>query len=253
MKKEQNRFLIVTIFMTIAAIAIAYLVVEGITESNELKQTVNAEGIGEVSVIPDKVLIHFNIQNKGTTAKEAKDKNNEVLTKTITALKTLGYKEEEITTSNINVWEEYDWSEGGRTSIGFQATHNLVVNVDEEKNAAEIINTGIDAGALIGHVSFELEQETQNEYKTQAIKKATMDAKKKAEAIAEGLGEKLGEVVSISNSDFGYRPWIAYDNRAAIAEGAVSTSSFKAEDIQESITPTEKKVTARVSVSYELD
>ena len=110
-----------------------------------------------------------------------------------------------------------------------------------------MIDAGVDAGASIGYINFELSQEKQNEYKAQALKQAAEDAKIKAESIAEGLGKSIGSIYSISSSDFDYYPWRIYEATAS-SEAGVAEAKQAATDIQ----PGEKDITARVSVVFKL-
>jgi uncharacterized protein YggE len=159
-----------------------------------------------------------------------------------------GFSREDFETQNFNVYEEFDWAEkDGRESLGFKATHSLVVKIDskDEEMIGKAIDAGIDNGALLSYVNFELSQSLENEYKAKALKAAAEDAKVKGEAVAEGLGARLGDVVSTKmGSDFMYYPMIAYDNSLG---GAV-----KGSEVATNIQVGEQKVQAQISVTYEL-
>ena len=109
-----------------------------------------------------------------------------------------------------------------------------------------VVDAGISAGAGISSINFELSPEKQSEYKAQAIKLAAEDAKTKAEALAEGLGKRIGRLVSVSDSDFGYSPWVLYSGSGMAEEAAV------AKDAASSIQPSEQSITARVTAVYKI-
>ena len=110
----------------------------------------------------------------------------------------------------------------------------------------DTIDAGVNAGAGISYINFELSQDLQNRYKAEALKKATYDARVKAEGIASGLRKSLGKVVSVSSSEFKYYPWEVYRN-ADMAVGAE-----QAKQATTSIAPGEQEISGQVSVVFAL-
>ncbi len=213
------------------------------------ENTLTSSGISTVSAMPDLVSVYFNVETNGTTAKEAKDLNAEIVDEAITELVKLGLNRDEIITENFNVYPQYVWSEGERKQEGYVARHNIKVELKSDKtdDVGEVIDAGVDAGAGISYISFELSQELQNQYKAEALGKATEDARIKAEAIASGLNKNLGKVVSVSSSNFNYYPWRVYE-ATADAGMDIEEAKIAATNIQ----PGEREVTAQVSVVYEI-
>ena len=210
-------------------------------------ETIQVSGSATVSVVPDMVSLNFNVETSGETAQEAKDANALVVDEVITALIKEGFERDEIVTQNFNVYEEYDYSYIKRTSIGYKATHRIVVkfSTEDSDRIGETIDAAIDAGAMLSYINFELSTELENQYKAEALKAATADAKVKAEAMAEGLGAKLGSAVSTTSSDSGYYTWRAY----GVDEDVVSISGAS---VETSIQPGEQDITGRVTVVYKL-
>lgn len=210
--------------------------------------TLTSNGVATISAVPDLVSINFNVETNGSSAKEAKDANSVVVDDVITALVKKGFNRDEIMTQNFNVYENYEWTRDKSVFKGWKASHQLIVKVSTEDSdkIGEAIDAGIDSGAALSYINFELSQELENQYKTEALKAATEDAKIKAEAIASGLGSKLGKAVSIMTSEFGYYPWIAYDTMAS------SEMAVKGAEVATTIRPTEQEISGRVSVIYRL-
>lgn len=208
--------------------------------------TVSVTGMSQIKATPDFVTVYFNIETNGTTAAEAKDKNAAIVDTVITNLVKQGFERKDITTENFNIYPLYDYQRA-QALDGYRATHSLKVQISSNKTdlIGKAIDAGVDAGASVNYINFELSQETQNKYKTQALKAATEDAKIKAEAIASGLGKKLGKVVSISDSSFDYYPWPVY---ASSDMGGAAEAKQAATNIQ----PGEQTINARVSVAYKI-
>ena len=209
-------------------------------------ETVSSNGVAEVKVVPDLVSVYFNVETSGDSAKEAKDANAVIVDAVVTALIKEGFARDKIVTENFNVYEDFDWTNNGqRISKGYKATHSIRVELSTDGEIGDVIDAGIDAGAMLSYINFELSQALENEYKAEALKLAAQDARIKAEAIADGLGAKLGDVVSTSSFDFDYYPWLAYDTASA---GGEVMGAKVATEIQVG----ERTIQGRVSVMYEL-
>jgi len=213
--------------------------------------TVTGNGEATIKAVPDLVGVYFNIETTGKTSQEAKDANSEIFSDLKTSLLNKGFSKEEIQTQNFNVYPDYEWVNGKRIQKGYKATHSIKVefSTKDSEKISEVIDAGVDAGAGISYINFELSQELQNQYKAEALKLASQDARIKAESIAIGLEKKLGKLVSVSSSDFGYRPWILYETRE---DATVSEIAKEATEEVAGIEPSEKDITARVTAVFKL-
>lgn len=211
--------------------------------------TIKVEGLSEIKAVPDIVAVYFNIETNASTAKEAKDLNSNIVDSVINSLINSGFSRDKITTQNFNIYEDYEWKDGEQTSKGYKATHSLKVELKagETEKAGEVIDLGVDSGAMISYINFELSLDEQNKYKATALAQATEDAKIKAEAIADGLNKKLGRLISISDSSFNYYPWRMYDG-----VGVASVDAEEAKTATTSIQPGEQTISARVNVIYKI-
>ncbi len=231
--------------MIVAAVLIIALLGVYVFSTTVSGRTVVSNGISEVKVVPDLVSVYFSVETSGSSAKVAKDANAVIVDDVVTALVKKGFSREDIVTENFNVYEDFDWSSGRGISKGFKATHSIKVEFSTAGEIGDVIDAGIDAGAMLSYINFELSQELENQYKADALKLAAQDARVKAEAIADGLGMRLGDVVSTSSSDFDYYPWLAYDSVA-------SGEAVRGEKVATEIQAGERMIQGRVSVTYEL-
>jgi uncharacterized protein YggE len=212
------------------------------------KDVVSTQGNSVIEVEPNIISVYFTVETWGETAQDAKDNNSLIVDELISNLIVKGFNREDITTESFSVFQDYTWTNNGREDNGFKATHYLKVSLEKEgyNSVGEVIDAGVDAGALVSYVGFELSQELQSQTKAEALKLATEDARMKAEAIAEGLGMTLGSLQSVSTSDFYYQPWEVYSDRMGY-----STEEIKAE-VSTNVQPGDRSVRASVSVSYRL-
>jgi uncharacterized protein len=211
--------------------------------------TINTNGSSQVKATPDLVSIYFNIQTNGSDAAKVKDENAAIVDNVTTGLLKMGIDRSEITTENFNIYPDYDWSNGQQTLKGYRAMYTMIVKLPADKmdKAGTVIDVGVDNGALISYINFELSLAKQNEYKAQALKEATQDARVKAESIAAGLGKKVGAVVSIQDTGFYYTPWQIYRNDA-MAVGASEAKSA----VSTNINPGQQDINAQVAVVFKL-
>ena len=216
---------------------------------NAPSNTVSVDGSAELKVVPDIAAVYFRIETNGSDAGSASSANSEIEEKVISALLNQGFERAKITTQNYQTYEYFDYTDNGRISLGWKAVHSMKIEMtaDEINLAGNAIDSAVNNGAVVEGIDFELSKAKENEYKKTAITDATQDARAKAEGIAKGLGMNVGNVVSVSTSDWGYRPWPVYD-RMITASAGVEQAKAAVTSIQ----PGEQTVSASVSVTYKL-
>jgi uncharacterized protein YggE len=238
----------------IIAVAIVVLVILGFVAINGFvntgSNTVSVDGQSLIKVTPDLVTIYFDVETNGSTAREAKDANSIIVDKLTSNLLALDFSKEEIQTEGFNIYEDIRWENDRQKSYGFKASHQIKIemNTSFASKISDVIDAGVDAGALLQYINFELTTQKQNEYKTQALKEASQDAKTKAEAIASGLGKRVGKLVSISTSNYDYRPWNLYTASAGGMMEDVAQAKVAVNNIQ----PGSQEVSAYVSAVYKI-
>lgn len=244
MEKSVQITSIIAITIVILAGIGAYLFLQGKAPSN----TVSVQGNALIKVNPDLVTVYFKAETNGSTAQEAKDANAEIVNKATAELIKIGVLEDKIHAEDFNIYPEYDWIDGQQKFKGYKAIHSFKVELETMQidKVGRVIDAGVDAGALINYINFELSTEKQNYYKAEALKQASQDAKTKAEAIASGLDKKVGKLVSVSDMSFDYYPWPIY--RALEIGG----SAEEAKEAVTNIRPSEKEISAIISVVYQI-
>lgn len=208
--------------------------------------TLNVNGNSVVKAVPNLVVIYFNIETKASTSQEAKDNNAEIVNELTNNLVNLGFEKKNIVTENYNINENCEWKSSGKICNGYVATHSIKIEMPAESDkAGQVIDAGVNAGATISYINFELSQEMQNQYKSQAINLAAQDAKIKAESLASGLGKEVGDLISVSVDNFYYSPWRLYES-AGVADSDVAKESVT------NIQPGEREISASVNAVFKL-
>jgi uncharacterized protein YggE len=199
--------------------------------------TVSTSGSASTSVEPDKVSVTIGVETNGQTAAEAADANADLMEQVLAALEALGITEEQIATSNYNVFPVYNTTEGAEVCImiyppppeclpkteivGYTASNSVTVTVDSDFDAGSIIDTAVEAGAT--HVQgayFFISEERQNEVRDSLIADAIANARSRADAAASAVGMNVTGIKSIALNDV-YFPVFFRDVAAEAADGTV--------------------------------
>lgn len=233
----------------VAAVLLIAIGISAIYLESRPGTTVNVNGAAEIKAVPDLVSIYFSIDTTASDAKTAKDKNAEIYDAVQTALIKTGLESKDIETEGFSINPEYDWTTGSQKIKDYIAAYSIRVQIStaDTGKIGDILDAGVNAGALVNYINFELSLDKQNQYKAQALEQATQDARIKAESIANGLGKQVGSIVSVSDSSFNYNPWPIYANSAAGAPGLQEAKAATT-----NIQPGEQTIDAGVSIMYKL-
>jgi len=187
---------------------------------NERSMTVN--GTGRVTVVPDIASINIGVRSEAEQVTEALDSNTAQANAISQALQELDVAEDDIQTSNFNVYpsDRYDPMTGQVEGRYFVVENTVNVTVRDLSNLGEVLTAVVEAGANnIYGINFNVED--RDAAIAEARQLAIEDAKAKAEAIAEESGVELGEILNISVYS-GSTPTIYYDAKGgAYSEAAV--------------------------------
>lgn len=216
--------------------------------------TVSTPGTATTSTQPDKVSVTIGVETQGETASEAAAANADLMEKVLAALRELGVKDEEMSTSSYNVFPIYNTTAPEacimiyppppecvpkNEIVGYKASNSVTVTVDADFDAGSVIDTAIEAGATnVNGAYFFVSQEKQQEIRDSLIGEAIANAKSRADKAAEAVGMEVIGVKSISLNDVHFP--VFYRELAADAAGGTPTL------------PGQQEVTMTVQVVYNM-
>ncbi|MCL4384123.1 SIMPL domain-containing protein [Patescibacteria group bacterium] len=186
-----------------------------VDSSGKVSNTISVTGDGKVSAKPDMATVGLSFSELAATSKDALDKVNQKISQTRTILKNNGIPDTDITTSGLNIYPEYDYSNNVRRLTGQRASESLSVKVkkidDKAAKAAKIIDelSTIDNVQLSG-ISFDIEDKTK--LFSQARELAFNKAQQKATELAKLSGVSLAKPVSITDTVYDVTPMPMYTN-----------------------------------------
>jgi uncharacterized protein len=189
----------------------------GVESNGKISNTISVTGDGKVYVKPDMAEVSLNFSEIAPTSKEALDKVNQKINNAIQVAKDNGVKDSDITTTNLNIYTEYDYTNNYRKLLGQRATQTLSIKIKQldvkASKAATVIDqlSAID-NIQINNISFDIEDKTA--YYTQARELAYNKAKQKASELSKLAGVKLLKPVSISDTTYDVSSPIQFTNTA---------------------------------------
>ncbi|MFZ5967293.1 MAG: SIMPL domain-containing protein [Bacillota bacterium] len=155
---------------------------------------ISVQGEGKVKVKPDTAYITLGVETQNKDAKKAQSENAKKMSNIMASLKGLGIKEEDIQTTQYNIYPNHQYNPTtGKSYIDGYTVRNMVKVVVRDIEAA---GTVIDAVAqndsnIINNIQLGINDTSK--YYLEALKKATENAEGKAKAMAEAVGVTISE------------------------------------------------------------
>lgn len=183
----------------LACVILATAALTGIWERVPIGK-VTVTGTGFVELTRDRATTSIGVSVLKPTAKAAMTEAESIYSEVRAALIDAGAKAEDLTTSGISLYPEYDyWNYEGRKPLllGYRAQVSVSVETTVEV-AAKIFDAAVTAGGdavTVSGISFDVTgKEAAND---QSRKRAIADARAKADLYARGLDMDLGHALKV--------------------------------------------------------
>ena len=187
----KKTLLICSVLLLISATAFA--------TSNLEEKTIIVSGSGIVKADPDVAYVNLGVLAEKKSAKEAQASVSKTMNSVLAALKKISIAKDKIKTTRINLSPRYEYNHGKRRFVGFRASNEIKITLDDMAKIGRCIDTAVAAGANdINYISFAIKD--QEPFKNTALKTAFANAKTKAETLASAAGVKLGSLITIQES-----------------------------------------------------
>jgi uncharacterized protein YggE len=251
--RQQSKKIVVLAVVGLAALALAACGTPAATAAPPVQQAgasehvITVNGEGQASGVPDVAYISLGIDVANADVGQAISEANATMDDIRAAVLDQGVAEENIQTTQFNVYPEDRTEPQPELStetqgVGrvYHVVNVLRVKVTEIDTIGDVIGAGLDAGANnVQNLSFGIDDPSGLE--ADARSAALEDAQGRAEQLAEGLGVTLGGPVQVSESWSGAPVAQRLTMAADVAESAPSIS-------QGQLT-----VTVTVNVSYAIE
>lgn len=216
------------------------------------ENTMSVSAEGKVKAVPDLATVNLGVITQGPTAPQVQEDNTKKINKIIDYVKKQGISKDDISTSQFNIYPQYDYTGGRNNIIGYQLNQTITVKIKGVDKSTEtlgkILQGSISEGANeIYGVSLSFDDP--DELRQQAREKAIIKSKEKAKELAEVAGLKLGKVVSVSETVGAYPPIPIYaDYGGRGGAGGVGLESAAAPNVE----PGSQDVIENMTVVFEI-
>lgn len=205
--------------------------------------TLNANGTGAVSVVPDIAIVTIGVVSRAETARAALDANNADLAKVIATIQSTGVEDTDIGTSGFSVNPIYESrpkpassAEKAPRIVGYQVSNEVRVTIRDIADSGAILDKVVTAGAnQIGSIQFDVSD--REAPADEALKQAIAEATRKANIMADAAGVDLVRILDI-NASSGAPTFARVEMRAT--SDAVP------------VMPGERQVTANANITWEI-
>ena len=224
----------------ILAWALALVMALGCVGALAENAKLTVRGTGVVNLDADRASIRIGVREVASQVVDAQSAINEKMDAVIEKLNEMGIGKENISTSSIGIYPNYDYSDVVEEIVGYTAYNTILVITSDVDNVGSYIDAAFEAGAnSLDDVEFSASDTSDAGRKALAI--AVQNAMEKAQVLAEATGAKLGGIVEINEGDSDiYSLPVMYAEEDA-GKGAATD-----------VIASQQKVSALVSVVFEL-
>ena len=192
-------------------------------------------GTGEVSLSPDRAVLRFEVQTRGSTAAQASHDNSVTLRAVLDSLNASQVPGESTLVVAVSVRPNENYQSG--TLSGYSASSIVRVTIRSLSRLSAVLDRALGSGAT-GVQNIEFHSDHEEAARLDALAEAFRRSQADAEALARAAGEHLGPLVRLSTEpQFG----LAFSGVSAGGEyGSVT------------ISPSDVRVTAHVQGTWRL-
>jgi Uncharacterized conserved protein len=141
---------------------------------------------------------------------------------------------------------EYDDEEDERRLVGYEATRQVVVELDRLQVLPQLVADVVESGAnQLSNIDYRLSDRSQ--FRNEALRKAARAAREKAQLLAQTLDAQLGPVHAINEQSFNFR-----QPQVSRARGGMAKAVSSAQAEPEAYAAGEIEVSADVQVVFDL-
>jgi len=169
------------------------------TPTPEPAPFIEVSGFAQVFVPSDRARLNFAVVTEAPTAAEATAQNSTQMEATIRALRATGAAGLQIESWGYDLQPRYarqTTPDQPPRIVGYQATNNVRVTVDDVSAVGALIDAGVNAGAN-RVTSLQFEARNTDAARAAALRQAVQNARSQADAMASALGVPLGPAIEV--------------------------------------------------------
>jgi uncharacterized protein len=207
------------------------------------KPSLSVVGEAEKEIPADEAKISIAIENAASDANTARKTNAEKMVKIISALKTSGLKNENMSTTNFEIKPNYDIANDNYNKIiSYTATNKMLLTTSAQANISFYVDLAVNNGAnRVEQIEFTSSKKVLNENINELLKEAFINGKQKAEALSTTAGFIVNGVKRIE---------ITPDNGLVPPTFKIEQNSLDAQKPSTPILPQNNKMTITLPITF---
>ena len=130
-------------------------------QSYDPRRTVHVEGQAQAHVVPDRAVITLGVETEGPNAATVKADNDKSVRTMLSALKKIGVKDENISTTSLSLQPVYNYRPDGRREfVKYVMRNTVVVTIRDLSMFDAILSQGvISGGNVVDDIAFAVSNE----------------------------------------------------------------------------------------------
>lgn len=210
--------------LALAAVGAGVGLAEDPAAKPQTQRTLDVSGRGTIKATPDTAIITVGVSSLADTATEAYRQTAKAANELAATLKQFGVKAEEIRTTELSLYPEYNWTqEKGQVLRGYRSATSLSVTTQDLEGVGLLVETMVGKGAnSLQSIRFTVKDP--EKLIEQATDLAVDNAMGKASRVANRMGTQVIGVLRVSVMDTGgsmERPMpAAYETKSAMGADA---------------------------------
>lgn len=234
--------------LVVFAFLISVFTVAPAAAQDDDRSTVTVKGEGSVAAQPDRAVVRFGVTTRAETARQTRKDNAAAAKSAMNAVRSLDVPEEKMRMESLRLQPRYEYDDEAdeRRLVGYEATRQVVVELDRLEVLPQLVADVVESGAnRLSNIDYQLSD--RSSFRNDALREAAQEARGKAQLLAETLDARLGPVHTITEQSFDVvRPQV----KTARAGMAKAASGAQAEP--EAYAAGEIEVSAQVQVVFDL-
>lgn len=244
---------VVALACLLAALAVAPAAAQ--SEPPASPRLITVTGEAEVKAPPDEVILTLGVESSNKQLKLAKGQNDELVKQVSAAAAALGVPPKDIQTDHISIEPRYRDSYEQRDFVGYFVRQTVVITLKDIAQFEQLLGDTLEAGANYVH-GIEFRTTELRKLRDQARSLAIRAAREKAVAMAQELDQRIGKPNSIREDQSGW--WSPYNSwwggrGASMTQNVIQDAGSAPALSEGALAPGQISVTARVTVSFELE
>ena len=161
--------------------------------------SIAVSGEGIVKVAPDQAWVRIGTESRSKVAKEAQQRNADVMTAVQQKIAALGIPKDAVRTVGIDLQPEFDYRDGRQTLRGYVARNTIEVRIDDFAKVGDVLDAAVSSGATNVH-DLRFDVKNRDLVEQQALQRAVADGMAKANTIAGAAKRAVDRILRIEET-----------------------------------------------------